>query len=129
MANATKGQKAVEAGGQTYIIEFSANGFCELEDATGKSTMQFLTDLDAQAQAEDVRFKDVRLLFWAGLQEHHEGLSQRDAGRIMKEVGGFEKAMTLIQDAVTLALPQAPDDTGQDQPGSEGGANPPTATA
>lgn len=123
MANAVKGQKSFEVDGQTYLIEFTPNGFCELEDKTGKATMAFLVDLGEAAEGAALRFRDVRLLFWAGLQEHHPDLSEREAGRLMRALGGLVDAMSVIQDAIALSMP----DSGE---GAEGeGENPPTATA
>ena len=120
MANAVKGQTSFEVNGDTLILEFTPNGFCELEDAIGKSTMEFLTDLDRAAQSEKLAFRDVRLLFWAGLVEHQSNLDVKDAGRLMKAIGGLEPAMELVRRAIALAMPDAPE--------GEEGENPPKAT-
>jgi hypothetical protein len=121
MGNAVKGQTSFEVEGKTLVLEYTPNGFCELEDATGKATMAFLSDLDRAAQSEKLAFRDVRLLFWAGLVEHQPDLTPKDAGRLIKAVGGLVPAMDLLQTAIAMALPDAPE--------GEAGQNPPKATA
>lgn len=121
MANQIKGQKSVTLDGATYTLEFTPNGFCELEDATGKGTMEFLRDLQLAAEAETIHFRDVRLLFWAGLQEHHPDMDIKAAGGLMRKMGGLQGAMSELQEAIALAMP---DGEGAED---EATANPPKA--
>ncbi len=106
MANRVKGQVALDTGDATYTLEFTPNGFCALEDETGKGTMEFIRNLEAAG--EDLKISDMRLLIWAGLQEHHPDLSLRDAGTIIGELGGIEAAVELMETAVTAAFPDRP---------------------
>ncbi|HCO90501.1 MAG TPA: hypothetical protein DIT40_05965 [Alphaproteobacteria bacterium] len=105
MGNQIKGRVDFECGAVTYSLQFTANGLCELESEAGCSAIVFLKKLDAAG--EDLNFSDIRLLFWAGLQEHHPDLTLRDAGRVITDLGGLEPAMTLVEQAVTLAFPDA----------------------
>ncbi len=105
MTNIIKGKFDFVAAGKTYSLQFTANGMCELEAAANCSTMAFLKRMEANAE-NDLSFIDVRLLFWAGLQEHHPELTVKDAGRIVQDMGGLAEAMTLAGQAVQSGMPQ-----------------------
>jgi Phage tail tube protein, GTA-gp10 len=117
MSNTVRGKIDFEVGGSSYSLHFTANGMCELEDAAGCSAMAFLKRLEASA-ADDLSFGDVRLLFWAGLQEHHPELTVRDAGALMTSVGGIGGAMELAGRAVAESMPK-PDDGGDTSQGKK----------
>ncbi|QBF32144.1 GTA-gp10 family protein [Thalassococcus sp. S3] len=107
MSNKVKGKIDFDVDGETYTLQFTANGFCELEAESGLTPGQFLKRLEDRGD-EDLSFKDVRLLFWAGLQEHHEDLTQRDAGRLITDIGGIVVALEKLGEAVNLSMPDAP---------------------
>lgn len=121
MSNLVTGKIDFEAGGARYALHFTANGMCELEAAAGCTTMAFLRRLDGSAAA-DLSFTDVRLLFWAGLQEHHPELDVRAAGKVMTALGGLDKAMELVGRAVSASLP-GPDGGGGDGRGKTAGTS------
>ena len=101
MANPVRGEVGFEADGTPYTLMFSTNALCALEDALGMS----VTDIGAQMSGS-VRLKTLRSLFWAGLQDHHAGVSEAEAGRIIDQVGAAE-AGELIGRAFAAAFPQA----------------------
>ena len=117
MSNKVKGKLDFEVDGTSYALHFTANGMCELEDAAGCNAMAFLSRMEVQA-AGDLSFGDVRLLFWAGLQEHHPDMTVRDAGALMTELGGIAKAMELTGQAVADSMPK-PDDGGKGNGGKK----------
>ncbi|MBY6163968.1 hypothetical protein KUV73_24005 [Mameliella alba] len=105
MANRIRGVFPFEAGGESYVMQYTANGMCALEDTTGQTATAFLQGLDAAG--ENLSFRDARLLFWAGLQEHHEGLTLHQAGKIMTALGGIVPAMEMTAQAVQASMPEA----------------------
>lgn len=115
MGNRIKGTFPFSAGGADYVMQFTANGMCALEDVTGTSATAFLKDLEEAG--DNLSFKSARLLFWAGLQEHHEGISQNEAGKIITDLGGLVPALELAGKAVQASLP-----TGSPDKGAAGGA-------
>jgi len=117
MTNKVRGKIDFEVDGTSYSLHFTANGMCELEEAAGCNAMAFLKRLEASA-AENLSFGDVRLLFWAGLQEHHPEMSVRDAGALMTAMGGIAKAMELTGQAVADSMPK-PDEGGEASKGKK----------
>ena len=106
MGNKVTGKTDCTVNGETYALQFTTNGMCELEDATGRSLMAFLDGLDEAAARNDLSIGDVRLLFWAGLKEHHPEITIQQAGSLMQDLGGLEKAMELAAEAVAVSMPK-----------------------
>lgn len=103
MGNAIKGQVTFEAQDKTWVLEFTPNAFCALEDETGKGAMAFVAGLEAAAT--DLRVSDVRVLFWACLVDCAPDLTLNQAGALMHELGGMVEAMALVERALGLAMP------------------------
>lgn len=103
MANAAKGEVTITAGGETYRLAFTTNAMCEVEDATGKSINAVLAEM---SNPERVGIRELRLLLWASLTEHHPDITIRDAGRICDEIGAGGVG-DLIGRAVEQAFPPA----------------------
>lgn len=107
MANAHKGEIAFEAGGKSYTLRFSTNAICELENALDRSIISISQDLvNAEKNPESLRFSTLRAILWAGLREHHPGMTLVEAGDVMTEIGGLSKAVELIAEGFTLAFPE-----------------------
>ena len=117
MTNKVRGKVDFEVDGTSYSLHFTANGMCELEDAAGCNAMAFLKRLESSA-ADNLSFGDVRLLFWAGLQEHHPEMSVRDAGALITEMGGIATALDLTGQAVADSMPK-PDKGGEASKGKK----------
>jgi hypothetical protein len=113
MANAIKGQVAFSSGGVDYIMEMSPNAFCELEDITGTDTMSFVKKMEAGLKGDKLAFKDLRVLFWVALLEHHDGVTLKDAGRLMKS-HGLAGSAELVMRAVQSSFPEIPDEPDQE---------------
>jgi hypothetical protein len=105
MANSQKGQVSFQADGETYLLEMTPNAYCELEDEAGMDTLSFVSKIQAAVAGGKISFKDLRLLMWAALTEHHEGLTTKDAGDVMKAVG-FERASDLVLQAINGSFPE-----------------------
>ncbi|WP_136441634.1 GTA-gp10 family protein [Pacificoceanicola onchidii] len=105
MSNPIRGKIDFDVDGETYSLQYTANGMCELEDAVGCTAMAFLNKLESAGEA-NLSFKDIRLLFWAGLQEHHPNMSVREAGALMTKAGGIAAAMEMTGKAVADSMPK-----------------------
>lgn len=106
MANAQRGEVSLRAGGGTYRLAYTTNAMCELEDATGEPLGRIVDRLNDPANPPGV--KTLRLLLWAALIEHQDGLTVKDAGGICDAIG-----MAEVGDLIGQALGAAfPDSTG-----------------
>jgi hypothetical protein len=100
MANPHKGEVLLQAGEDSYKLSFSVNALCELEEAMGLNVTQIGKRLSG-----DVALKDVRLLLWAGLLDHHPGIDLRKAGIIMT-IATPQVVGAAIGEAFQKAFPQ-----------------------
>lgn len=97
MANRVKGEVAFEAGEQEYVLLLDFNALCDLED-------DFPGLMDGQVEFKSP--KAIRRVFHAGLAEHHPDLTERDAGRLLHELG-LAQAGVVIQEAFKASFPDA----------------------
>lgn len=105
----------IEAGGKSRRLRFSANAFCDLEEATGVSIFNLLDVLD---NGPTLTF--IRACIWAGLRSSEEAITLATAGDIIEEIGVLPATGALIS-AVTAAFPTIK--------GKDGAANPPKGRA
>ena len=105
MTGDIRGIVPIEAGGETYRLQFTVNGMCALEEETGESLLVFFKRMQGSFANGEFRISDVRMLIWAGLQEHHDGLTVKEAGRLVQEAGGPEVVMEHLERAVVAASP------------------------
>ncbi len=96
MANSHKGEVAVKTADASYILHFSTNAICELEDVLEKPVIQIVAEFENE---ENVGMKIVRYLVWAGLTTKNPGMTVEEAGDILDEVG-----YALMMDKVGLAM-------------------------
>lgn len=102
MANPHKGEVGFTADGREWVLRYSANALCTLEDALDMSTGEMVARLQ---DAGGVRMTTLRAVFWAGLQDHHKDVSKERAGELMDEVG-YDKAGSLIGQAFARTFPE-----------------------
>lgn len=100
MANKFKGDVSFESGDKTYTMRYSANALCELEDALDMGVNAIATRL---ANPESMRWKMVRVVFWAGLRDHHQEITLHQAGEMITDISATA-AMELISKAFELAF-------------------------
>ncbi len=99
MSNKPLGRYEFQAGGRTYTMQFTINALCALEAELGSDDV-----LDVAAvMAERPSLARMRLMFWAGLTQHHKGLTKEDAGDIMDAIG-LEAAGGLVTMAIAAAF-------------------------
>lgn len=103
MANREIGECKLTAGDATYTLRYGAFAIAELETELNRPMISIATELE---NADKRRVKTVIAALWAGLQEHHEGLTIRDAARIMDTMG-FVDAALKVAEALNLAFPPA----------------------
>lgn len=102
MANPVRGQVPFETGGKAYILSYSTNALCALEAEVDMGITQVAGLI---ATPETMRLGMVRAVFWAGLLDHHAGMTVDDAGALMTELG-MADAIALIGRAFALAFPE-----------------------
>jgi len=100
MANPHRGEASFEVDDKTYRLRFSWNAAAEFEEPAGRS---FYDAADALA-AGRLSVRTLRAMLWAGLQEHHPGLTLRDAGVLIERIGQVE-AWGLVRRAIEYFFP------------------------
>jgi len=103
MANPLKGEVGFEVEGQAYVLVLDFNALCTLEDALDLGIVEIVTQLQTE-----VRGGFLRALFWAGLQEHHSGLNEKAAGRLIGALG-YDRALALVLEGFAAAFPPKED--------------------
>jgi hypothetical protein len=103
MANPQRGQVSLVAGDTTYMLSFSVNALCELEEAMDMPVAKIADSLN---DAGNVRMSTIRVVVWAALRDHHDAVTVKDAGRIVTEAG-IPVAMEAVGKAFALAFPEA----------------------
>lgn len=102
MANKQKGEVALG----DYILRYSMNALCELEDAAGMPPIKYLNSMGSNE--EEFSPKAVRLIVWAGLTDNHEDVTLKEAGQIIS-THGVPKVMEAVNLAFELSMPDAED--------------------
>lgn len=115
MANRQRGEVTFEANGETWTMKIGTNAMCEIEEATGKSISEVGKLLGNEKTAS---MSLMRAVFWGSLQEHHDGITLKQAAGLIDEIGAGE-AGALIGKAFEAAFPKQ----------KEGSARPQIATA
>lgn len=117
MGNPHRGEVTFEVEGKRYTLSFSANALCEMESALNLGVNEIAARL---GQAEKLRITTVRAVFWAGLTDHHDGITIKDAGALLTQIK-MPRAVELIGEAFALAFPEASDDARPQTPDRKGG--------
>lgn len=85
--------------GNQYTLVFDFNAFAELEEEFGGIPQ--VLELMSTGKATV-----LRKILWAGLQHDHEGVTLRDAGKLMG-VGDMPHLAKLIHEGISTSLPEA----------------------
>lgn len=102
MSNRERGEVSFEADGNAWTLKVDANAMCEIEEATGKTITEIGRVLGNEATAS---ISLMRSVFWGALQHHHDGLTLKDAGKLISDIG-MDEAGRLIGEAFKSAFPQ-----------------------
>lgn len=126
MANAQKGEVGFTAAGQQFKLVLDNNALCELEEQTGRGIADIGLEIQSWAppfgpdkkplpetgeqrlaRAKRIKMALLRSLLWAGLREHHDHMTLKDAGNLIKEIGGVQPTMDVVVQALALAFPDS----------------------
>jgi len=100
MANSHKGERAITVEGVEYRLRFSVNAICELEDATDAP----IETLGSRLGSGQAGVRDIRMLWWAALRDHHAAIDLQATGVLVDQVG-LATAITVIGEVLALAFP------------------------
>ncbi len=103
MANAKKGEYAIEANGKSVTFKYTTNALCELESKMGLSIPEIGQKI---LGGENISFAAIRTLFWAGLIANNRDITEAEAGELIDAIG-FQEATNGISQAFALAFPEA----------------------
>lgn len=82
------GEGRVVAGGETYLLRFDMNVLAEIEEETGRSSVEVLAEMDGGSPS----IKTLRMMCRAMLMRHHPDATVQTAGDILSEdMDGFMK--------------------------------------
>ena len=86
MGNPLRGEATFEVDGKQYRVRFSWNAAAVYEETAGRPLSDALLDV----ARERFSAKSLRAMLWAGLQDEHEDVTLKDAGRLIDKMGRRE---------------------------------------
>ena len=86
MGNPLRGEATFEVDGKQYRVRFSWNAAAVYEETAGRPLSDALLDV----ARERFSAKSLRAMLWAGLQDEHEDVTLKDAGRLIDKMGRKE---------------------------------------
>ncbi|HTK34547.1 MAG TPA: hypothetical protein VL358_04565 [Caulobacteraceae bacterium] len=101
MANPLKGEVAFSVDGKDFVLVFDWNALCTISGRLGLTMDEIGKDL-----TKDMTPPFLRSALWAGLEEFHPELSERDVGKLITAMGPGEARARLLQ-SVALAFPNS----------------------
>lgn len=101
MANSQRGERSFEAGGRAWVLRYTVNALCELEDVTGEPVAVLAAAMSDPAR---LRLGTMRALLWAGLRDRQPEITLDAAGDLL-DVAGIGPAIAAVGDAFALAFP------------------------
>jgi len=128
MANPHRGEVGFEAGGVSYVLRFSINAICELENLLNRGFLDITDEMatwsppagaDGKPKSETVletvdrlrriRAGTVRAVFWASLRDSRKDITVDQVGDLIEtpEIGGMMGALLLISRSLAAAQPPA----------------------
>lgn len=96
MSNLQKGEVSRVVNGEEYILRFTTNVWCNLEEASGLGMPAFLARLDSNPS-----IKDMRLLIASGCNSH--SLTIEEIGNLIDDGGGIVFANKWVLEAITAS--------------------------
>lgn len=99
-----KGETRFESGGKGYILKFTFNAFCDLEDAFDMSIQQILKKLEASSKKGDFSLRDMRTMMLYGLKHFHSEIDIKQAGQIIDGFPSVGEAFNVISSAFILGF-------------------------
>lgn len=102
MANSHKGEVELKAGDEVYILRYSIDAICSLEDRLDKGFPAIAAEM---SNATTMRLSSVRQVLLAGLQEHHPHMTLKQAGELLVNAGGAMVVLGKVNEAFAAAFP------------------------
>lgn len=102
--NQHKGEIELKAGDKSYVLRFSIDAICTLEEKAGKS---FPTLASEMSDPDKFTVTLVRSILHAGLTERHPDITLKDAGEIIIAAGGMVEVMGKVGEAFEAAFPKS----------------------
>lgn len=91
MANPLRGVVATRVGGLDYRLEFTIDVMCALE-----ARLETTATAIVERMGKDDSLGFLRTMLWASLREHHPELDEREAGELLREVGGADLKVKVL---------------------------------
>ncbi len=102
MANAVKGEIALEVDDRTLVLQLDVNGLCDMEAVTGECA-----DITVDRLKSGASLVSIRALIWAALQAKQPGeFDLRAAGDLVQAMG-VAVALEAVTDTVKACFPVA----------------------
>jgi hypothetical protein len=95
VANKKRGYVAIELD-KARNLKFDFNAICELEDALGKPVTQL--------KEENVGFRELRAMLWAGLLHESPDLTVEEAGALVSEAESVQYVTEKVVEAFATGL-------------------------
>lgn len=102
--NKERGEVEIAYSGEKYLLRYSTNSLCELEDQVKMTIPEILAHFTGGA---NLGLKMLRAVLWAGLLEHHEkdSVTIEMAGKIIDELSSI-KVLEAVQTALIASFPE-----------------------
>lgn len=97
-----KGEHSFSVDGRQLTLVYSIDALCRIEDRFDKSALAVLAGM-----MRDPQVRKLRVVLWAGLQEHHREIDEKAAGELIRGLGGVQPAVELINQAFLKSFPRA----------------------
>lgn len=104
MANPHKGEVELKVEDETYVLRFSIDAICALEEAVGKGFPRITLEL---ANPMSVSVSLMRHVLHAALAECHPKVTLKQAGDLIVPAGGIAAVMKRVDAAIKAAFPEA----------------------
>ena len=102
--NPNKGEIELKAGDKIYVLRYSIDAICSLEEKTGKS---FPTLAAEMGDPNKFTVTLVRSMLHAGLADAQPDITLKEAGEIIIAAGGMVDVMNKVGEALQAAFPDA----------------------
>lgn len=102
MSKRITGEITIAANGKTYRLKFGTYALMELESELGRPFVAIVEELNDPARFS---IKTAITMIWAALQDHHEGVSMKEAAAIIDDLG-IQAAADKIGEALVAAFPE-----------------------
>lgn len=116
LANSKRGQLGFEVAGESYVLSFTTNALCAIEDEFQLKDISEISDV----LEDNPSMRMIRTLFRLGLTDCQPSITDQEVGPLMDAIGGLGPSLQLLMLAIENAFPEAA------KPGT---ANPPKAAA